>query len=301
MRLDWLSNLNVGIALGPGGLPVHAGFHEVWKSIGPELARSALQGTPSRIHCVGHSLGGALATLSADHLSALGAAEVVLYTFGAPRVGDGLFSRSLSQRLGSERILRVWHPADPVTMVPLFPFRHLPFRQRGLQLPVTGLVSVGAHSMEDSYLPLLRGQSWRALAAAGTARADEAQQLQSWLARAGAGPGGYLMGSASLLALIGRALRWLLEGVRDLLTGSIGLTLAVGATLLDQLAWLLSRGASLSRELGRHLRTVIEAIFGFLGRPAPPRPDAGAAFVRWVLGLLCSTLHDKAGRALAGL
>ena len=298
MKLDWLSNLNVGMELGPGGFPVHAGFHEVWKSFAHALTRFLAHRNPTRIHCVGHSLGGALAALTADHLSAHGVADVVLYTFGTPRCGDGLFARALSRRLGTERILRVWHPADPVPMIPLFPFCHMAFGDRGLALPAGGLVNVGAHRIEESYMPLLHGQTWRSLAAGADGGANEAALVQSWLARTAARPSGLLMGSATLLVMIGRALRWLLECARDLIAGAIGLTLAIGATVFDQLAWLLARGASLSRDLGDHLSTLIRAIFGFLGRSQPPASDMGAAFVRWVLGLLYASLHGVAERAL---
>ncbi len=301
MKLDWLSNLDVGMALGPGGFPVHAGFHEVWKSFAPALNRFLAHRNPSRIHCVGHSLGGALAALTVDHLSANDTADVVLYTFGAPRCGDGLFSRSLSRRLGTEHILRVWHPADPVPMIPLYPFRHVPFGGQGLALPASGLVCVGAHRLEASYIPLLHGQTWNSLAAASHRKADETAQVRSWLARAAASPGGFLMGSATLLSMIGRALRWLLERAGDILIGAIGLTLAIGATALDQLAWLLARGASLSRDLSEHLRALIGAIFIFLGRPQRALAEMGTAFVRWVLGLLYGSLRGTAERALMTL
>ena len=68
---DWLSNFNVMTAQGPSGYKVHAGFQKVFKSIDASI-NAALKGkNPSHIHCVGHSLGGAVANLNASILSFL--------------------------------------------------------------------------------------------------------------------------------------------------------------------------------------------------------------------------------------
>ncbi|MCB1777549.1 MAG: lipase family protein, partial [Candidatus Competibacteraceae bacterium] len=131
---DWLSNLNIGLQLGPGGYPVHAGFNEVWKSFAPEVRAFLRNRNPTLIHCVGHSLGGALASLGADYLSAAQAGAVKLYTFGAPRAGVGLFAESLSSRIGVDHMFRVYHTADPVPMIPVFPFQHAPVGKPGLSV-----------------------------------------------------------------------------------------------------------------------------------------------------------------------
>jgi len=71
IAVDWLTNANIGIQPGPGGERVHAGFHETWKSFSAEVARFLRGRNPTVIHCVGHSLGGALATLNADYFSSI--------------------------------------------------------------------------------------------------------------------------------------------------------------------------------------------------------------------------------------
>jgi triacylglycerol lipase len=299
-KSDWCSNLNIALQQGPAGLPVHAGFNEIWKSFAPEL-RSMLRGrNPTRVHCVGHSLGGALATLNADLLSAGHVAEVVLYTFGAPRAGDGLFARSLTQRLTPDNIFRVSHPADPVPMIPLFPFWHLPFGSDGLTIANTSnaLISVDAHLMPPSYLPGVQGRSWHDLRSAN-AQAGNSQQVKNWLEQAAEGRGGFLMGSAKLLSMIGRALTWLLAKAGKLVMGGVGVALAGGATLLDQLAWLLTQAAQLSKEVGVQIKGLIGAIFSFLGRKALQGIDVTVAFLRWVLELLFSSLRSLGERALA--
>jgi hypothetical protein len=81
--------------------------------------------------------------------------------------------------------------------------------------------------------------------------------------------------------------------------GSVGLALTAGATVLDQLAWLLGHAAQLSRDLGSQLKTLIGAIFRFLGRKIVGATEVTVAFLRWVLALLFESLRAVALRALA--
>lgn len=301
INLDWLSNLNVAMQLGPGGRPVHAGFNQVWKSIAPEIHEVLRGRNPSRIHCVGHSLGGALAALNADCFAAGAVAEVWLYTFGSPRAGDGLFARALTRSLSPQRIFRVSHPADPVPMIPLFPFWHLPFGQDGMTIDKTSnsLVSVAAHSMRNSYGPGVAAHSWASLGHGAVPAADDSQRVKSWLENAAAGQGRLAMGSASLLTMIGRALKWLLARAGTLVMGQVGVAVTASATVLDQLAWLLSRAANLAKDFGVHLKALIASIFRFLGRTTWGMADVSVAFVRWVLELLFQSLRSVAQRALS--
>ncbi len=301
INIDWLSNLNIAMQLGPSSRPVHAGFNEVWKSVAPEIREMMRGRNFSRIHCVGHSLGGALAALNADSFSAAGAAEVLLYTFGSPRAGDGLFAQALTKRVTPQKIFRVSHPADPVPMIPLFPFWHLPFGQDGMTIAKTSntLISVGAHSMRNSYGKGVANHSWSTLGHGGGGAPDESARVKSWLQGAAEGQGGLAMGSATLLTMIGRALKWLIAKTGKLVMGTIGVTLTATATVLDQLAWLLSQAASISKEIGGHVRSLIDSIFKFLGRKMIGATDVTVAFLRWVLELLFQSLRTVAHRALA--
>jgi hypothetical protein len=62
-------------------------------------------------------LGAALATLAADRLAAENVPVAGVYTFGSPRVGDGAFARTFTDRLG-DRCFRFVNAADVVTRVP---------------------------------------------------------------------------------------------------------------------------------------------------------------------------------------
>jgi hypothetical protein len=70
---------------------VHLGFSSVlrrtWGKVEPIL--EATDGKP--LFLTGHSMGGALAILTACRLAKLGRPPVATYTFGAPRVGDPAF------------------------------------------------------------------------------------------------------------------------------------------------------------------------------------------------------------------
>lgn len=117
---NWISNLDARIGPGPRGGRVHAGFAAALRQMSGDLA-AAIAGTPRPLLVTGHSLGGALATLAAVEFGA-----DALWSFGAPRVGDAVFGRTL----GSTCITRVVNGNDPVTAVPPpgFPWR---FRHTG--------------------------------------------------------------------------------------------------------------------------------------------------------------------------
>ena len=116
---DWMTNLRysltpVDFLQAEGRAPtwkVHQGFLDAFRSVRGQVDRylPCAEGLP--IFITGHSLGGALATLGAAHLSGRGLAAC--YTFGAPRVGDRGFASSL--RIP---VYRVVNPLDPVPLVP---------------------------------------------------------------------------------------------------------------------------------------------------------------------------------------
>lgn len=297
---DWLTDAHIGLQRGPSGLPVHAGFNEVWKSFAAAL-REFLRGrNPSRIHCVGHSLGGALAMLNADFLTENRVADVQVYTFGAPRVGDGFFARSLTERIGANQIYRVSNPVDPVPMIPLFPFWHLPFGASGHQIGASSSlpISPSGHKMLVSYIPGVKGKDWNDLAASAD---PDPGKIKSWLMLAAEGQGSFLKGSAWVLTLIGRALAWMLGKASQLVFGCISAQLTASFTALDQIAWLLSRSADLCREMGLQLKGLVAAIAGFLGRRLQQGVDITRAFLRWVLDLLLASLRAAGQLALSVL
>lgn len=296
---DWLSNFNIGLQPGPSGYPVHAGFSEVWKSLKPEIASFLRNRNPSTIHCVGHSLGGALAHLNADYLSAAGAGQVKLYTFGAPRTGISLFAQSLSTRIGVENMFRVYHASDPVPMIPVFPFHHAPVSQQGLTVKNgdRGLISIQSHFME-SYTDAVATFDWAGMAAAAREAELSPGKLEAWLDAVAADGGPILVGSVYVLKMIGKVLGWLLSKAKALAVGTVGLALTGAVTLLDHLAWMLHRAADISKKIATHVGYLMVAIFKFLGRPIVKGVSLTAHFIRFVLDLLFATLRKTALHAL---
>jgi hypothetical protein len=108
---------------GAGGR-AHKGFLQalakVWSELGAHLRRLSETGDATRaIWFAGHSLGGALATLSAERAAReLDARVGGLYTFGSPRVGDKTFKARLAERGLEEKAFRVVHDADIIARVP---------------------------------------------------------------------------------------------------------------------------------------------------------------------------------------
>jgi len=94
---------------------VHHGFADaltnVWSQLHAEL--SALPST-CRIWLTGHSLGAALASLTAVRI---GSRASGVYTYGAPRVGDSVFATHFNQAF-QETSIRYVNDHDVVTHVP---------------------------------------------------------------------------------------------------------------------------------------------------------------------------------------
>jgi len=295
---DWLSNFNVGLQTGPSGHLVHAGFHEVWKSYSTSLAEFLRGKDPSHVHCVGHSLGGALAMLNADFFTAR-QIPVTVYTFGAPRVGLQWLARDLTSRVSElgGTIHRVSHVADPVPMIPVFPFVHLPLDASAIALGAQsgGAVRTSAHGMLKSYIPAVGDAGWRGLPTEASIGAQH--DAKTWLEASGSSS--ITLYSAEVLRMIGRALAWLLKKAGKLLAIGINASLTTALTLPDLIAYLISRGAELSKEIAGYGVALIRAILRFLGRVVSITLDLTMGFLRWVFGLLFSVVSGMARNALS--
>lgn len=297
MPFDGLTDLHATATRSESGHRVHTGFLTAFESRprGPAaVIRSYFEGkNPTRIHIVGHSLGGALATLAADMMGSAGVGEVMLYTFGCPRVGDRGFAEALRGSIGSQNIYRVYHPADPVPMLPVFPFLHVPPGHAGYAIDPNSnlLVSVGRHSSVNSYVPGTTGTSWAGLRGNGRYVANQSD-VERWLVNATLS--GSFMGSASLLNQILSVLQWIL--IRAVQGAAF--VIGAGQTLLDRIASLLARGAELAVELAMYTEALVRAIFRFLGRTVTAGVRLTTMFLRWVLDLLFTSISAVANQAV---
>jgi Lipase (class 3) len=101
-------------------------FEEMYDALRP-----ILRANPGyKLYLTGHSLGGALAIITALYLSAAQSSTlpkpVTCISFGAPRVGDIHFMRAVRQLEESRRLryLRIIHDNDAITSVPVWQYHH---------------------------------------------------------------------------------------------------------------------------------------------------------------------------------
>lgn len=127
---DWITNLNFAKHKAWGSIGnVHDGFLEAYKSV-QSAVKSDVAVLKSKypsagITITGHSLGGALAALTAADLSFYHS-NINLHTFGQPRVGDQTFANFLNGRAQISSMFRVVNDHDIVPHLPphLMGFRH---------------------------------------------------------------------------------------------------------------------------------------------------------------------------------
>lgn len=141
------------------GSAVHTGFQSTFASFRDNLAAyirrpEVLRGN-GIIHCVGHSLGGALASLVADWIKAEFNKTVYLYTFGCPRVGKIDFAINSNARI--DKVFRCVHGNDPVPKIPVWPFTHMQGPEY-LSSRAQG-ISVSAHLISN-YISTTKYNDW---------------------------------------------------------------------------------------------------------------------------------------------
>ena len=113
--LDFLDD-NPKLADKFGPLKVHSGFHKEYLRYREQII-SHIQDHPNkRIHVSGHSLGGALASLSSLDIVAQTGRDVTLVTFGAPRVGNAAYQKLSDHLIPAS--YRVVVNGDPIPRVP---------------------------------------------------------------------------------------------------------------------------------------------------------------------------------------
>lgn len=96
---------------------IHSGFLSGAQALYPEVLQ-VVAGKPFRL--VGHSLGGALALVCGALLRAAGHVPAEIVTFGCPRAGD----RRFAQNFVNVPVRQYRYEADPVPLVPTFPYEH---------------------------------------------------------------------------------------------------------------------------------------------------------------------------------
>ena len=225
---DLLTDGNISIARHmPGIGPVHSGFFDTYNSLLPGLtAAYPVIDSADIVHCVGHSLGGAVANLVAVNLAKRGA-DVRLYTFGAPRVGlkAASYNKVMNALIGEENMFRVSHNLDPIPMIPIAPYIHIhpqivDANNFFLGSPITS-ISMDNHDT-NNYINSVGDKEWDDVRAAALAEHEVDKHFfqawmkdESWLKRS-LGIAGH-QGMAVLL----RILRGMLSNSGYVMTGIV--------------------------------------------------------------------------------
>lgn len=240
---DWVSNFKLGLDFTSSGRPAHVGFLNIFRSMQPQIEQFLSQnsGRQGTIHCVGHSLGGAVASIAADWVKSFRkTTDVKLYTFGAPKPGMMLFSSGMTSSLGKENIYRVYHATDPVPMIPLFPFVHPPFNSYGHYIPSSeNILSAAAHDMIN-YKTSVSKSTWSDMQRRAPQFTSE-HAVEEWLnSKIKVDPG-----SSKTWQWLNEALIYVLKKIIGPALGVIQAGITGLVTIADKLAWILVKAKDL--------------------------------------------------------
>ena len=133
VNTSWISGENI---------LVHRGFESEYLRYRESLNEIIIDENPSKIIFTGHSLGSALAALSALDLSMNSGYDVSLLAMGAPRVGNSEYRKLMDEYVKDN--YRIYFPQDPISNIPgtLFDYEHT-----GLAL---GISPEGKHNHDIS-------------------------------------------------------------------------------------------------------------------------------------------------------
>ncbi|MDJ0908647.1 MAG: lipase family protein [Woeseiaceae bacterium] len=282
----------------PGGL-VHRGFAMTYDSFKDNIKGNDELARADTIHCVGHSLGGALANIVANTVKSAYRKDTKLYTFGAPRVGLHFgFTPNLERNLGISNIFRVSHTNDPITWIPTFPFLHAVGSDRDrnnmtLSSPA-GPGSMKNHSM-DIYSQKMNGRVWSDVRAQKYYPSFEDRLMRGiWESDSN----GFLKG----MKLIGAGAAWvlmkILRGLLNLLAGSV---IMLVATPIDLICRLIYQGVQLASKIGKALMNWITAAAKWVGAKIKSAADVTVSFLKYLLERLLGAIRSNVIAALMAL
>ena len=285
---DALADLNAGIKTSHTGSKVHQGFFYAFDSILRDLAKfmSGLKDVHT-IHCVGHSLGGAIATLAADWIKAGRTINVKLYTFGSPRVGLQMFSQRCTSNVKSENIYRMYHKTDPVPMVPTWPFSHVP-NGSGDYLVFSPLAGAPweYHLMKHYIHSAEKHGTWASIGKARPIPYLDAT-VERWLKS-----NSVLSLHANTLDLMNAALIYVVKKVLNGVGIGVIVLAASGMTLLDRLAYFLSKAYDFGKETGGLVYLLVKKMAKLIGIKVTEGTSLTVDFIRAVFRRLYQRISN---------
>ncbi|SEA23633.1 lipase family protein [Microbulbifer marinus] len=292
---DWLTNLNISLSRSASGQAVHDGFNKAFHSMLPQI-QTFVSALPSgtEIHCLGHSLGGALATIAAEWVSKNTIHKPRLYTYGSPRVGLIGFSENCTSLLKEENIFRVYHRTDIVPCIPIWPFMHTPSSGREYFLPSPGLVPWSKYHDMRHYNDSVGKKSWSQIYAMRPPKRTDSG-IETWLkSKSIIGP------TISSIEWLNDAIIYVLKKCFEFAGRLIDLTASTYFTLMDRLAYILRKGIELSEKVSGWVLLLMQKIAQFLGmRKLIETADITREFMRQLLLKLSARVNEISKQALS--
>lgn len=299
-KADVLTDARIGIIRSSAGLPVHCGFQHTFSSMLPQIRQffSSFKGNITTVHCIGHSLGGAVASLAADWVSRSLKLPVRLYTFGAPRVGTDWFAKSTTSSIGADNIYRVYHRTDPVPMVPLYPFMHAPYQAHGYYLYSAQPLTSGAAHFMANYISSVDGKSWASMSDVPEEPYTIESAIESWLKSKSPVDAN----SATFWRWVDSAIIYVIKKVA--MSAILGLQAAfIGTfTLADKIAYILAKGIDLAENVSVWVERLMRKIMQALGmKVAKTKKELTRGLIQHVLVRLTEKANQEARDALRKL
>ncbi|WP_281648385.1 lipase family protein [Parendozoicomonas sp. Alg238-R29] len=292
---DWLTNLNILVERSSSGKLVHEGFNKAFLSMLPQI-RPLVQNIPAgaHIHCIGHSLGGALATITAEWLSSQRRMQPYLYTYGSPRVGLKCFAEYCTHKLTSKKIYRVYHKTDIVPCIPIWPFTHTPSSGHEYFIYTEGLFPGSKWHDMDRYVDSVSPHSWGKLYDRRDERPTESS-IKGWLQDVT-----FTSATMSAIKWFHHVLMYVVEKCTTALKKSWQAVSGASATIMDQLAYILNQGVNLDEMVSSWVVHLMRKISEFLGMAKKyAQKDLTRATIRDLLSRLSRRVNEMAQKALS--
>ena len=277
--------------------PVHKGFKVTFDSIiKPSLQHgSNAINSADVVHCVGHSLGGAVATLIAACYADYGK-NVKLYTFGSPRVGCYSTHSAIENRIRQENMYRVAHDLDIVTILAPFPFIHVQPRSMDFNnLTLKSRIArpgTGNHQMSE-YIETVKRQDWNGLRNKTAEANHDDSILCRWLLHDSNNTGWVARASEKTLYLLLKLFSYVLKGIAS--------SLIIGLTAVDFLAEILMKGLHLLKALGRDIYTLLKHAAKWAGITIEQNMNFTEQIIRNILSRMLTALRQLSASSLSAV
>jgi hypothetical protein len=273
---------------------VHTGFKNTFDSMWTNIVANGGMDVINKadvIHCVGHSLGGAVATLFAARLCQAHS-NVKLYTFGSPRVGYLWTSSIMETAIGEKNIFRVAHDLDLISLIGPYPFTHVLSSLGGNNFTLASpkrIIGIGNHDMVEYIKHTTDGRSWSELKGkAASVRHEDALLARMLFGCSNAGGfGNWIQRGCRatlsvLLKLIGNYLDKFFIGIIAGLTG------------IDKLCALIHAGGNALKQLPSRVKQILSFLASWAGVHISAGANYTASIIKSIINKILAAMRSGA-------